>query len=69
MNKTQGTPRTLAEAIHNGFSPTHQVAHLELHIRDYLAQKFGIYTMSQDEKVVEAVTALWESIFKEKDHE
>lgn len=47
MNHTQGTPKTLREAVSNGLSSYRPDSsgrmdeHVELHIKDFLAQKFG----------------------------
>lgn len=74
---TQGTPKTLREAIENGIMEAVEVAsatnvleggslspRIETHIRDYLAQRFGpAYLSSPNDQMTDALIQLWQSIF------
>lgn len=56
MNNQQGTPKTLREAVSNGLSSYRPDSsgrmdeHVELHVKDFLAQKFGAAMISATEE-------------------
>lgn len=62
----QGTPKTLRAAIQNGLSSksseSNLEAELELHVLDFLAQKFTPAMLKSDPKTGAALEVLWERI-------
>lgn len=56
MSNTKGTPKTLDEAIENAIciGPLSELQErMYHHVRDFLAQKFGIAMLDQDELQLE----------------
>jgi len=64
MGNKNGTPKNLKGAIKNGLSE----ANLQAHIRDFLAQRFGVAMMDPEisDAMVLKLKALFESIVKEQ---
>ena len=66
---TQGTPKSLAEAIQNALCETKSgpdvVSEFHSHIKDFLAQKFSVAMMKTENAETEvALRALWKEILK-----
>ncbi len=67
MRQTNGTPKTLSEAILNGVMDWSAESHIpmteviRLHVRDYLAQQFTMDLMEE-----KSVCILWDRITGEK---
>lgn len=68
LKKTSATPHTLRTALENGIDTapeprhTHLTKSLEVHVRDFLAQKFCIASLKATPESTELVESLWESI-------
>lgn len=69
MTNIVATPKTLHGAIVNGLSDRYYTNKpvtdlLEVHIKDFLSQKFTSAMMTKDAAVVAAMEALWKEITK-----
>lgn len=70
--RCQATPKTLEEAIERGLNNAHsqmeiagvkEIAEVvRHHVKDYLSQKFSVYTLSENDKIAFAANALWDEI-------
>jgi hypothetical protein len=71
MSTTKGTPKTLAQAIHNGLEDRARVAPglcdstdvAALHVRDFIAQKFSTAIL-QNPEAEKVLQELFEVIVK-----
>jgi hypothetical protein len=76
---SKGTPSTVDQAILNACRELHEtiperlsggpcvgdVEVIKKHVKDFLAQKFNVFTVSEDPVVASVSKHIWETIFKE----
>jgi len=70
-----GTPKTLNEAIQNALHQTARPSDLtfeeraiviEVNVKDFLAQKFGLHTISTNENIAESINQLWAQVTRKE---
>jgi len=65
-----GTPKSLTDAIDNGIYTaqtfTDEASNVEVHVKDFLSQKFTNEMLYADDKSLEMLKNLWAAITGEK---
>lgn len=75
MEKTSGTPQTLDQAIANGLIECSErrlagddcIEVIQMHVQDFLAQRFTVLTTHPSDDVSYMGTVVWAQIIKARD--